>query len=438
MSRLNNLLHSRVTRNALWLIGGKALHMLIALFVSLLTARYLGPGNYGLINYAAAYTSFFASLCTLGINSVIVKEFVDAPDAAGETVGTALGLRIISSTLSVAIILLIALYADGDEPLTVAVVFLCSLGLVFQIFDTFHYWFQFRLESKYSAIATTAAYLVVSGYKLVLLISGKSVAWFAVATSVEYLCVAVFLLVLYRHRKGPRLRFSWKRAKSLLGKSCHYILAGLMVSIYSSTDRLMLKHMLTEEAVGYYATAVQICNLWVFLLTAVIDSMQPSIMQAYRKDYALFQRKNRQLYALIFYAGAVVSVGLCLLGDWVVVLLYGPAYAPAAAPLRVITWYVAFSYLGVARNAWMVSENKQKYLTGLYVGAAGANVVLNLLLIPRWGTVGAAVASLVTQVSTILIFPMLIKDLRSNAKLMLQAFALQGLTDKNERNEDSL
>ncbi len=75
--KIRDLLSSKVTRNASWIIAGRVYHMLLAFVVGLLTARYLGPSNFGLVNYAATYTGFFASFCTLGINSVIVKNFVD-------------------------------------------------------------------------------------------------------------------------------------------------------------------------------------------------------------------------------------------------------------------------------------------------------------------------------------------------------------------------
>lgn len=427
MQAIRKLFQSKITKNAVWLIGGRVINMLISLFVGLLTARYLGPGNFGLINYALAYTSFFFSLCTLGINSVIVKNFVDHPDEEGVTIGTTLVLRGISSILSSVMILGIVQFVDKEEPLTIVVVALCSIGLIFQIFDTFNYWFQSKLQSKYPAMATTVAYIIMSAYKIVLLLLGKNVEWFAVATSVDYICIAIFLFVVYKRKKGPQLKFSVKKAKELLGSSYHYILAGLMISIYGSTDKLMLKQMLGESAVGYYSTAVQVCNLWVFVLSAIIDSLFPSIMELYAKDKAAFERKNRQLYAIVFYCSVSVSVLFVVFGGIAIHIMYGAAYMPAVAPLRIVTWYVAFSYLGVARNAWVVCEEKQKYLKYLYLGAAVVNVILNVLMIPWLGTSGAALASLITQFSTILVFPFLIKDLRSNAKLMLDAIFLKGI-----------
>ena len=120
-----------------------------------------------------------------------------------------------------------------------------------------------------------------------------------------------------------------------------------------------------------------------------------------------------------------VSLGFLLLGDLVIRILYGEAFAEAAAPLKIITWYTAFSYLGVARNAWVVCEDRQKYLKYMYLGAAVLNVLLNSLLIPRFGTSGAAMASLITQISTSIILPALFTGMRENSKLMLQAIFLK-------------
>lgn len=148
---LQLLRKNKVVKNAGWIIGGKVANKLLAFVVGIFAARYLGPSNYGLINYAAAYATFFASLCTLGINSVIVKSFVDHPDQQGETIGTTLLLRAISSLLSALAIIGIVSVVDRGERLTVVVVALYSIGLVFQVFDTLNYWFQARLQSKYTA-----------------------------------------------------------------------------------------------------------------------------------------------------------------------------------------------------------------------------------------------------------------------------------------------
>lgn len=237
---LQSLRKNKVVKNAGWIIGGKVANKLLAFAVGIFAARYLGPSNYGLINYAAAYAAFFASLCTLGINSVIVKNFVDHPDQQGETIGTTLLLRAVSSLLSALAIIGIVSVVDRGERLTVVVVALYSIGLIFQVFDTLNYWFQARLQSKYSAIAELVSYAAMSVYKIILLALGKSVEWFAVASALDYIVLAVFLLIAYFKNGGTRFHYSLKKAKELLQSSGSFIIAGLMVSIYACTDKLML------------------------------------------------------------------------------------------------------------------------------------------------------------------------------------------------------
>lgn len=412
-------------QNAGWIVGGRLSNKLLSFLVGIITARYLGPDNYGLINYAAAFITFAASLCNLGINSVIIKDFSDHPDEEGIALGTTLVLRAISSLLSAVMIVGIVAIVDQGEPATILVTALSTVGLLFQIFDIFNKWFQSRLQSKYAAMATVVSYVVASGYKIALLIFGKSVEWFALATAVEYMVTAGILLCAYKRNGGERLSFSTGKAKQLLSASSGFIVSGLMVSIYAATDKLMLKQMLNGAAVGYYALAVSVSAMWTFVLQAVIDSLYPSVIQSYEKDRKLFEKRNRQLYAIVIYAALLVSFAISLLAKPIVTILYGAAYLPAVEPLQIVTWYTAFSYLGIARNAWMVCEHKQKYLKYLYVGAAVLNIVLNLLLIPRWGTVGAAWASLCTQIFTAVILPALILPLRPNVRLMLDSVLLR-------------
>lgn len=429
---LRNISTNKVVKNASWIIGGRLVNKLLAFLVGILTARYLGPSNYGLINYAAAYISFFASICTLGINSIIVKNFVDHPDEEGKTIGTTLLLRAVSSLLSALMIVGIVGIVDRDEPLTVVVVALCSVGLIFQIFDTLNYWFQARLQSKYSALASFASYAAVSVYKIVLLALGKSVEWFALASALDYTVLAVVLAVAYFKNGGQRFTASWAKAKELLSSSTSFIISGLMVSIYACTDKLMLKQMLGEASVGYYSLASAISVSWAFVLSAIIDSLYPEIVQSFNTNRIYYERKNRQLYAIVFYTSLFMSAAICLLARPFIEILYGASYLPAVQPLRIVVWYTAFSYLGVARNAWMVCENRQKYLKYLYMGAAAINVVLNLLFIPPWGVSGAAAASLLTQIATTVLLPAVIRPLRANTKLMLDAVLLRGVLPKKQ------
>ena len=429
------LFGKKTIQNASWIIGGRIGHIILSFVIGLLTARYLGPSNYGLINYATAYATFFTAFCTLGINSLIIKDFIDYPEEEGEAIGTTLVLRLISSILSLCTIVGIVSIIDRNETVTIVIVGLYSVSLVFHIFDTFNYWFQSKLKSKYYAISTLVSYLVASAYRIVLLITGKSTEWFALANSVDYAVVAILLFIFYKLNNGPKLSFSFRKAKQLLSISCSYILSGLMVAIYGATDKLMLKQMLDEASVGYYALASSISVMWVFLLSAIIDSLKPDIMRYHNEDKKMYEEANRKLYAIIFYVSAFASLCIVIIAPLFINIVYGEEYLPAVTPLRIVVWYVSFSYLGVARDIWIICEKKQKYLKYIYIGSALMNIVLNYFMIPVFGASGAAIATVATQISTIFIFPLFIKDFVPNTRLMVEAVMLKGIIKSRKKEK---
>ena len=167
--------------------------------------------------------------------------------------------------------------------------------------------------------------------------------------------------------------------------------------------------------------------MWVFVLSAIIDSIFPTIIIASKTNEKQFERKNKQLYAIVIYISVFVALVFMIFGKLIIKMLYGEAYMPAAMPLKIVCWYTIFSYLGVARNAWIVSTNNQKYLKYIYGGAAILNVIMNIIFIPLWGESGAAAASLITQIMTIIVMPLFIKNLRTNVKLMVEALLLKGI-----------
>ena len=419
---IKSLLMNKESKNAIWIISSKVAQMIISLFINIWTTRYLGPSNYGLISYVSAYIAFFTSFCTLGITSaILVNELTEKPEEEGVTLGTTIVLRIFSSLLSAVFVICVVALVDNDEPITIWIAVLSSIALVFQVFDTFEYWFQKRYMSKVTAIVSFVAYLCSAFYKIVLLMLGKGVVYFALASSIDYIVIALALYIVYKKNRGPKLSFSWKRGKEILSKSYHFILSGMMVAIYGQTDKLMLKQMLSETEVGYYTVASTLSTMWVFVLSAIITSVAPTIIKYKNEGIETeYERKNIQLYSIVFYISIFVSICFTVLAPSIISIMYGKAYENSIQPLRVITWYVAFSYLGCARDIWMVCENKQKYSKYMYLLAAIINIILNGLFIPLMGATGAALASLITQISTSFLLPMVWKDMRLNVKMMLQ------------------
>ena len=407
-------------KNASWIIVCRIIQSLISLVIGMISARYLGPSNYGVITYVSSVVAFTLPIMQLGLNQTLVKEFVQSPEREGKILGTSLVINILSGIVSMIGSVAFVFLVNAGERETILVCILYSFTLLFQATEMTQYWFQYQLLSKYPSIATLCAYVVVSLYKIFLLVTQKSVVWFALSNVLDYFLISVILMVIYFKVGNQRLSFDWRLGREMLSRSKYYIIPSLMVMIFQHTDRIMIKLMMGEAETGFYSAAITCIGISGFVFSAVIDSMRPVILEEKEKDQARYENRVAQLYAIITFISLAQSIGMSVLAKPLVNLLYGAEYAPTAGILCVAVWYVTFSYYGSVRNVWILAEGKQRYLFGINVIGAAANVLLNLLLIPRWGGIGAAIASLITQFFTNVIIGFVFKPIRENNRLMLK------------------
>lgn len=393
----------------------------MALIISMLTARYLGPSNYGLINYAQSIVTFFSPIAQLGLTGVLVKELIQYPDQEGEIMGTAISLGILSSFICIGnIVLFVSITNFGNiETLLVCVIY--SILLIFQACEMIIYWFQAKLLSKYSSIASLAAYLIVSVYKIFLLTTNKSVYWFAISSAMDYMLLAFLLIIMYNIEKGQKFVFSKKVARRMLKESKYYIISNMMIAVYAQTDRIMLKLILSDEIIGYYSAAVTCAGLTGFVFTAIIDSIRPAIFDSKQVSEHEYETKIICLYSVLIYLSLLQSIAYTVLAPYIIKILYGSDYFNAISVLRIIIWYCTFSYLGGARDIWILAEKKQHHLIIIYAVGAISNICLNFVLIPQFGASGAAVATVVTQLFINVIFSAIYKPTRYNGILQLKA-----------------
>ena len=408
------------TKNAMWIISCKIVQSVLGMVVSILSARYLGPSNYGLISYAASIVAFVLPIVQLGFRSTLVSEIVDNPDKEGEIVGTSLFFNALSSIACMIGVFAFVYVANPNERTTVIVCALYSISLFAQALEMISYWYQAKMIAQYTSLTGLAAYAIMTAYRIYLLVTEKSVYWFAVSHTLDCLIIAIVLIVFYLKLCNQRLKVSLKRFCQMFAKSKFFIVSSLMVTIFAQTDKIMLKSMMSEEAVGIYSAAVTCAGLTSFVFSAIIDSFRPTVFENKKVSKQAYEKSLASCYSVVIYLSLVQSLACTLFSKFIIQLLYGIDYSASAAVLGLVVWYTTFSYLGPIRNIWILAENKQKYLWIINLFGAATNVVLNAILIPSMGVMGAALASLITQIFTNVIVGFIMKPIRYNNRLMLQ------------------
>lgn len=232
--------YSKVFKNASWIIVCRIVQSLIALVIGMFSARYLGPSNYGLLSYASSVVAFVVPLAQLGLRNVLVEEIVSHPEREGKTLGTSLVMSVLSSLFCIIGCVSFVSVANSGERDTLIVCALYSVSLIFQMTEMIQYWYQGKLLSKYTSITSLLAYGIVALYKVFLLVTGKSIYWFAISHAFDFLIISVILLLFYKKLGGQKLSFSFSFGKQILARSKYYIVSSMLVTVFTQTDKIIM------------------------------------------------------------------------------------------------------------------------------------------------------------------------------------------------------
>jgi PST family polysaccharide transporter len=380
-----------------WLFVDRIVRMGMGLFVGVWVARYLGPDQFGSLNFALAFIALFGTATNLGLEGIVVRELLHNPEGRREILGTTLALRSFGGLLSVAVSIVTLRLIQPHDRQALLLVSILSLTLIFQAFDTIDCLFQSEVRSKITVWAKNSAFLVFAGIR-VSLIYFKAPVWTFAAAYLGEIALGATALVFGYRLSGGRI-FSWRAHKimavTLLKESWPAIFSGLAVMVYMRLDMVMLKMMQGDFAVGIYSAATKVSEVWYFIPTAIVSSVSPAIMRA-KDDPKLFYGRLRKLFSLMAMTACVIGSIVALASHAIVRALYSDSYSGAAPVLAIHIWASIFVFLGLAQSPWDISKNLLKF--SLYRTIAGAviNIAVNFVLIPRYAAMGAAIATVIS------------------------------------------
>ena len=385
----------QVVGNIGWQIGDNLLRMGVGLLLGIWVARYLGPEQFGLFSYALAFVALFAPLATLGLDDIVVRNLVRDPAGKNATLGTAFLLKLgggIVSFLAAIAVMVILHPADRQSFWLVAII---AVGALFQALNAIELWFNAQVQAKYPVLARNAAFLGCALGKIALILGGAPLIAFAWISLVETVLGAAGLVIAYQSQ-GYQLRQWFGRlqvAADLLKDSWPLIFSCIIIVIYLRIDQVMLGEMIGSEAVGVYSVAVRLAEVWLFFSGAVYWSVLPGLLETRAANEALFYERLQQYYNLMALSAYAIAIPVMLLANWLVPMLFGMEYAEAGPMLAVLIWANLFIYLESARSAFFNAMNWYRIHFVTVAMGAGLNILLNLYLIPRYGGLGAAIAS---------------------------------------------
>ncbi|MCC5604010.1 flippase [Nostoc favosum] len=388
-----------IIANTGWLFADRILRMGASLIVGVWVARYLGVQQYGLFNYALAFVSLFSPIFTLGLDDVVVRHLVRQSSNKDEILGTTFWLKLLGGIASVLLAVGTMFFLGEQEILKIWLVAILAMAGIFRAADTIELWFQSQVQSKYTVIAKNTAFLLNSAIKIALILTKAPLLAFAWITLAEFAMSAIGLLIVYQV-KGSSLwlwRWSFSAAKTLMKESLPLVFSGFAILIFMKIDQIMLGQMIGNTEVGIYSAAVRVSEIWYFIPGAIVSSVAPSIYTVKEKSESLYYQRIGQLLSLMTCISLAIALPMSFLSDKIIMVMFGSGYAEAGAILAVHIWTSLFVFMGLATSPWFIAEGLNHVSLGKTLFGAILNIILNVLLIPKYAGLGAAIATIISQ-----------------------------------------
>lgn len=413
----------KIANNISWLMLDKVLRMTVGLVIGVWIARHLGPESFGQLSFALAFASLFAPIASLGLKNIIVRDLAQKPQDAGVILGTAVSMMMIAGLATIVLIAVSISFLRPADNFIGTLVILVGLASVFRFADVIVYWFESQVQSKYTVWIACSILLFFAALKAYLIFVQAPLIAFASLVSAESMLLAVGLFLIYRSSVGNFSQWiaSFDRAVGLLKQTWPLIISSLALIMQARIDQVMLGDMLGDEEVGHYSAAMRLVEAMAFAPVIIASTLAPSLAQAKTVSEQLYISRLEDFYRIIFITSCATSIALFLLGKWLVLMTFGPAYERAGELLPLFSIRLFFTAIGLVRSQYITNEGLFRYALITSVVGASVNVALNAVLIPDFKSEGALIATILSWFITLMLIDAFFQPARRNLFSMLVA-----------------
>ena len=406
--------------NTSWIFLQKAAALLVSFFVGVYIARYLGPKDYGLLNYAISFVGIFSAVSTLGSDEILRRELVKGTEKKEALISTCFWIKLVGSILTILCLIFVSMFVVSGA-LVRLLIFIYAFTFLFQALNIFDIFFQSQVQSKRSAYVFIAATFASALLKIFGIAMHAGVVYFVAVYLCESIFIAMGLWFSYSlfYSSLNFGKFDRRIAREILMSSWPLMLSGIAITTYMRIDQVIIGNMLGVTSVGVYAIAAKLSEVWYILPAVICSSLFPALVHIRTKDPALYAKRLMKLYFMMFWLAVLIAFPISLFARPIILMLFGTAYLGATHVLQIYVWAGVAVFVGSALAQYLTIENFTKiYFVTTLIGGI-LNISLNVLLIPRFGIVGSAWATVISYSSVIVSIVFFQKTIQ-HARLMLR------------------
>ncbi len=376
----------------------KVASLVISFLATAYIARNLGPTNYGELSYAISFVSLFSVFTLAGIDQILYRDIIKYPDKKNLYMGSAFMIRAVGGIGAILLCMTVAFFLTGQN-LSLYLIFLISIGYFFQAFQIINYEFLAKVQSKFPSLASTLIVLILNILKIIVIAMNQGVLYLALIYALESLLYMLFYLYLYKAKMHESI-FDWKfdpmLARRMFLDSLPMIFSTAFVLVYARIDQVIIRHMMDVSAVGLYDAAVRLAESWYMIPGLLVASLFPAIVNAKTTSETQYERRLGKLGLLLVSLAIIVAFVTTVLAPYIMGILYGKEFLGGTIILQIYIWAGIWTSISILANSYLIAENHRKVLFVSSLVSMVSNVVLNLLLIPKFGIAGSAWATFIS------------------------------------------
>ncbi|MEA3272909.1 MAG: flippase [Patescibacteria group bacterium] len=387
-----------IAKNTTILTFASVIQKILAFVYFTLVARGIGVENIGKYSFAISFAMIFSIFVDLGLTSAMVREIARARDKIKVYVGTVFSVKILFGVITLGLIYAVINIMNYPE-ITRQFVYLAGLAIVLDSFHlTFYGVFRGLRVLKYEAVGLIIGQLFILAFGLSVIYLNAPLYFLFIALILGSLFNIIFSFSLVRIKQGF---FPWpafdKKIFLFLGKiASAFALAGIFVKIYSYIDTVLLSYLKGDLAVGWYSIPIKLTLAFQFIPMALVASLYPTLSYYFKESRARLRVTFEKGMRYLILVAVPLAFGIGILADKIILSLYGADFSPSIIPLQILAVGLVFAFLSFPVGSLLNACNKQKVQTIILGLTMVVNIVLNLILIPRYGVIGASITALVS------------------------------------------
>lgn len=387
--------------NIYWALLGKVVSVLSGILVGVLVARYLGPAQFGLMNYVISYVTIFSVISTFGLDNIEIRELSKKESKSNIIIGTSICIRAFLGILTIILIVITIIIFESDENTFVLVIIYSSV-IMFNSLNVIKNYFTSLVLNEYIVKSEIFRTIVGALIKIYLLCLHANLFWFIVSFVIDYLLIASGYLYAYKNKVGliKNWRYDKKVAKNLLSESFPLLLSSAAVIVYQQIDQIMIRNMLNNNAIGYYSTAIKFTDLFFFMPVMISQTITPMLIREKESNYDRYVQNREKFVAIIVWISIIISVFVTIFAYWIIKYSFGIKYMQSVPVLQILIWKTVGMALSASSGQIIIIDGIQRYAVYRNLIGCFICIVLNIIFIPIYGVIGSAITALITVAFT--------------------------------------